>query len=147
MSDVVQQINEVGAYFGWFLSLSNLFGLPLNYLTPLLLIIPFLFKNDHFKNLSKDFDKKYPIVLLPAFWIVICFFGAIFRADGPYNQFSKQILNINIIILLAFFIYSLILIVRNKGYRTLSIILVLVNSFFVLWLWFISGMAIDGHWL
>src|SRR5580704_13367907 len=45
----------------------------------ILCIFPFLIKNNHFKNIKKDFGRKLSIALLPLFWVAAALLGALYQ--------------------------------------------------------------------
>lgn len=114
-----------------------------------LAVLPFLFKNDGFRNFSKDLKTKVSLALLPAFWVFTGVWGSIFHSTfrEDHTRWPDFISYPLYLILFGFILYSALLIYKNKGYRFLTICLVLVNTWFVFMMSFVAGMSISGVWL
>ncbi len=137
----------------WFISMS--LGNRLHPIMPFAIIIPiglglvpFLVKNDWFRNLKKDVEIKYSISFMPIFWVAIGIWGGIFkRQKPPLPQWPAYIEYVILALLVGFCVYGIYRIIKNRGYRILTIILFLVNAYFAVMVTFCAGMSITGVWL
>ena len=132
----------------WFISMT--LGNALHPIMPLSIIVPiiigglpFLFDTNHFENFKNNLDRKYLLSFMPLFWVVIGFWGGIFRHERGHEAWPHFISYIAGLILIGFFVYGLFLIHKNKGYRRATTYLFIINLYFALTISFIAGMSIS----
>ena len=148
---MIDQIFHIYLDLCWFISMAvmNLLHpvMPLSIVVPITIaLFPFLIRNDNFNNLKKDFSIKCSLSLMPVFWVVTGLWGGIFehKTNQAWPAFVQYFI---LFVLIFFFIFGVFSIVKNKGYRKISIFLYIVNIYFALFVFACASMSIAGAWL
>jgi hypothetical protein len=86
------------------------------------------------------------LALLPLFWVAIAFWAGLFHHRGGV-EWPRYIVQLPDYLFIAFFFYALALLFAHKGYRLLTIIMIVLNAWFAITMTFFANMAIAGRWL
>lgn len=130
-------------FFPWVRSI-----VPFLIVVPLALaLFPFVIDTDRFKNFRKNLQIKIRLALMPLFWIAINSYSVIFAWKEGAPTPSALVSYTPAFILLAFILYALFLIYKNKGWRIVTAVLFGINLYFSLFAYLLAAMAISGTYL
>lgn len=175
LESVYGELRAIGLFFSWIMSMAlispiNLFlsfflevpgleiimsliwryvSLPITLgylLVPILMmLLPFILPRDLIGDDEQERKIKKSFIYLAVFWIAAGLMGGIFRRGGPLT--FPWLAYMTIPFFLAYVIFSVVLLVKNKGYRLLTLGFVLLNGYFTFYYSFCMGMSIGGVWL
>ena len=146
---MVDQIRNIYLTLCWFISMAvYLYPVtPLIIFVPIIIaLFPFLIRNANFNDRKKDINVKCTLSMMPVFWVVIGLWGGIFR-HKTNQEWPGLVQYFILFVLIFFFIFGVYSIVKNKGYRAISIFLFVVNVYFALFVSACASMSISGVWL
>lgn len=106
--------------------------------------LPFMFCNDHFKNLKKDMGIKLSLAVLPLFWLSEGLYAVIFHGSAVGRRAQLGAEDFLWIFSLVFLLYGCFLLYKNRTYRVLTVVLFLVNFIFIFLADLGAGCSITG---